>query len=152
MLADPGNEHTFVTDEGREAFAQAVVSACEAAKVTRTAPVEWYEEWELIRSDDGEESSVQIISATEARDVGQMVESAVYSMLEKAIIKFAGERWAALHVVVFDRQQFFMTAERVRGAMSEIDSDEIAALDFVLLADGDSVEQVWPSARVSTQT
>src|SRR5207249_3121974 len=100
---DPGPEHAFVTEQGGEEFARAVLAACEAATPGCTSPVDWYEEWKLIRVEDGPESSVQVIAVTEARDVEQMVETAVAAILEKAIPKFIGQRWADLHVVVLDR-------------------------------------------------
>jgi hypothetical protein len=143
MLVDEGLAHSFLTDEGRGSFYDAVAAACERRLKGDASPFSWYEEWELIRledekDDEEDKDGVWIVTVTEARDMRESVAECVYTMLKNALRKFAEKRWADLHVVVLDKSAYApecLAAE----AMAALDRDEVRDVNFILLVDGDSV-------------
>jgi len=53
MLVDDGLEHSFITQECKDTFVEVVAAACERCLEGSAGEFEWYEEWELTRTDDG---------------------------------------------------------------------------------------------------
>lgn len=138
-------EHEFVTEEGKLAFQDALVNACEARLTGHVGPFTWNEEWELTRgNEEGDESGVFLITVTEARSVYAAVAENVEIMLDKALEKFEERRWADLHVIVLDRASALITIDRVRDALAGSGTDTFSSVDLVLATDEDAVAQVWP--------
>jgi len=154
FLVDEGLEHSFVTNEGREAFYDAVAAACQVCLGGAFAPVVWYEEWELTRADnDDGEAGVEVIACTEARDVRASVAECVYTVLEKGRKKFDARRWADLHVLVFETSAL-ASAQRVGDVVANLEPGELEGIDLILLAEDDSVIQchLLPNAILYTET
>lgn len=144
FLVDEGLEHSFVTDEGREAFYGAVARACQVRLEGNLAPVMWYEEWELTRgeNEDGEDA-VHIIAVTEARDMYSSVAESVYTMLEKGQRKFASKRWADRHVLVFE-SSVLAPRHLVTDVVGSLEPEELEGVDLLLLVDDGEVVQCYP--------
>jgi hypothetical protein len=142
FLVDEGLEHSFLTDEGREAFYDAVATACQRRLGGNVAAVTWYEEWELTKVDN-DEDGVWIIAVTEARDMHASVAECVYTMLYKGQKKFAARRWADRHVLVFETSAL-ASVPRVGSVVANLEPDELEGIDLLLLVDGDSVIQCHP--------
>jgi len=157
MLVDEGVEHSFVTDEGRAAFFDAVVAACQRRLKGDASPFSWYEEWELRRIDVGEEEGdsqdgVWIMTCTEARDVRESVAECIYYVLEKAIKKFAVKRWAELHLLVLDNYMGdyrFVHVQLATEVVSNLQPDNLQNVDFILIINEDKVVQCYPIAEPS---
>lgn len=141
-------EHPFVTDHGREAFCQALAEACRARVRSGAGPLEWDEEWKLIRYEDekGEArpSSVEVLAVSDVIDVRLSVTDTVARMIEKARQKFAARRWADVNMLVLDRNSGLIGAEAVRVAISAFDASELQDFDSILFTDGDDAVCVWP--------
>jgi hypothetical protein len=106
--------HKFVTDEGREAFAAALLATERTRLAGGPGLMQWLEEWELYRSDnEDKEDGVWFISVTEAHSVPAAVSDAVDAMLSKSLRKFA-RRWADIHILVFERASAIVTARSGR--------------------------------------
>jgi hypothetical protein len=150
FLADEGQwEHSFVTDAGREAFLKRVQTACAATDSAGAVPLEWTEEWELLRhplaGDPGEDEpdGVWITCATEARDLGSAVAEAVGSMVEKGLRKFAARRWAHVHILVLDNSSVLTSLDRVQDVVGGFEAAELAPLDQLLYLEGDVLTPLW---------
>jgi len=143
FLVDDGLEHLFVTDQGREAFYEAVAKACRMRLEGNFAPVTWYEEWELIRGDNDDEDGVEIIAVTEARHMHSSVGEAVYSIVEKGRKKFAGRRWADRHVLVLETS-ILAPMRLVTGVVRGLEPDELEDIDLLLVVEHDDVMQCYP--------
>ena len=138
-------EHSFVTEEGKLAFQDALVKACEARLNGHIGPFTWNEEWELTRgNEEGDESGVLLITVTDARSVPAAVAENVDIMLDKALEKFEDRRWADLHVIVLDRASALMTIDRVHDVLADVSTENFSSVDLVLATDEDDVTQVWP--------
>ncbi len=148
MLIDEGLEHSFFTDEGRNAFYAAVTAACERRLKEDASPFSWYEEWELTREEDDKDDKdgVWIIAVTEARHMRQSVAECVYTMLDNALRKFAEKRWADLHVVVLEKFTY-APEQLVAEAIAALEPDEVRDVDFILLIDGGKVIQCYPACK-----
>lgn len=153
MLVDQnGFEHSFFTDEGRNAFYDSVVDAWEKRLKEDAPPFTWHEEWQLTRLEDdnenaeADEDGVWIIAVTEAREVRESVAECVYTVLENALRKFASKRWADHHVLVLEGS--ISTPQLlVSEVVADLETDEIRDMDFILLVDGDEVVQCYPATR-----
>ncbi len=147
LLVDEGQwEHSFVTEEAKQVFQDALVEACQRRIDTGRGVLTWTEEWQLTRGNEaGANSGVWVIAVTDARDVYASVTEAVDLMLEAALRKFEERRWADIHVIVFDNQGVMMTADRVAAVAIGFQAEELQAVDLILLADNDSIVQVWPT-------
>lgn len=137
-------EHSFVTDEAKQEFQDAVFAACERRSDGDPGPFSWTEEWELIRGAKDAEDGVWLIVSTGARDVYGTLLEAVSITLEKARTKFEDRRWADIHMVVFDRASVLITVAGVAGIAAEFDPEDLGAIDVILVADGNEISQVWP--------
>jgi hypothetical protein len=157
MLIDEGLEHKFVTDEGRAAFSDAVVAACQRRLKGDASRFSWYEEWELRRIDGGEEEGdsedgVWVVTCTEARDVRESVAECIYYVLEKAVRKFAVKRWAELHLLVLDNYMGdyrFVHEQLATEVAANLQLDDSRNVDFILIVDKDKVAQFYPIAEPS---
>jgi hypothetical protein len=144
FLMDEGLEHSFITDEGREAFYEAVARACRMRLEGNFAPVKWWEEWELTRGhNDDEDDEVAIIAVTEARDMNSSVREAVYAMIEKGRSKFIGRRWADRHVLVLETS-ILAPARLVTSAVGALEPEELEDIDLLLLVEHDELLQCYP--------
>lgn len=149
MLVAEGLEHSFVTAEGRSAFYDAVVAACERRLKGDASPFGWYEEWELTRTEDSEEDEderdgVWIIATTEARNVVESVAECVYAVLSNALRKFA-KRWADLHLLVLE-ESFHAREQLVAQVVAALEPDEVRGVRFILVVVGNKVVKCYPSA------
>jgi len=152
MLVCEGLEHSFVTDEGRAAFFDAVVAACQRRLKGDASPFSWYEEWKLERIDDGRKEDdskdgVWILTCTEARDMRESVAECVYHVLENAMRKFA-KRWAKLQLLVLEKSAF-AHEQLVNEVVSNLKPDNLQNVDSILLVDEDKVVQCYPVAESS---
>jgi hypothetical protein len=151
MLVDEGLEHSFITNEGRNAFYEAVVGACERRLSGDATPFTWYEEWELTRLEDDPENEddkdgVWIMSFTAPRDMKSSVAECVYTVLENALRKFATRRWTDHQVLVLDA---FISAPEcsVTEVLAGLEPDDLPSVDLILLVDGDKIVQCYPAPR-----
>jgi hypothetical protein len=152
FLVDEGLEHSFVTDEGREAFCEAVAAACDVRLKGDLAPAVWHEEWELTRVDnDDKQDGVEIIAVTEARDMPSSVAESVYAMLEKGQKKFADKRWAEHHVLVLE-SSIHAPPHLVTDVVGSLEPEELEGIDLLLVVDGDELIQCYPRARMTPRT
>lgn len=152
MLVDEGLEHSFVTDEGRAAFLDAVVAACQRRLKGDASRFSWYEEWEIKRIDGGQKEDdhkdgVWIMAVTEARPVRESVAECVYHVLENAMKKFA-KRWAKLQLLVLEKS-IFAHEQLVNEVVSNLQLDNLQNVDFILIVDEDEVVQCYPIAQPS---
>lgn len=142
MLIDEGLEHSFITQECKEAFEEAVVAACKGRLEGKTGPFDWYEEWDLTRidSEDGEDG-VWIIASTGAHSMQASVEQCVHYSLENAIRKFRRTpRWADLHVVVLEAS-LGSPASLAAGAVETFQPQDRGLINHFLIVDGENVNE-----------
>ncbi len=147
MLVDKGLEHSFVTQQCRQAFQNAVVEACERRLKGDITPFNWFEEWELERLPDGNDDEttgvVHIWACTPARSVKNSVAECVYMVLINALSKF-NKKWADYHVLALDRLTF-APDQHVSEAIAIVEADELNVLDYIFLVDNDDIVQCYPS-------
>lgn len=150
MLIDEGLEHSFVTQECKAAFEEAVVAACIRRLEGKTDPFSWYEEWELVRIDDegGEdaEDGVWMIASTDARSMQESVEECVHTVLAKAMQKFRKQRWADLQIIVLETSRL-APATLAAHTVQTFEPGDRDLIDHFLLVDGKNV--IEASALVS---
>lgn len=142
MLIDEGLEHSFITQECKETFEEAVVAACKGRLEGKTGNFHWYEEWELTRSDseDGEDG-VCIIASTGARSMQASVEQCVNYSLENAIRKFRRTpRWADLHVVVLETS-LGSPASLAAGAVETFQPQDRGLINHYLIVEGENANE-----------
>ncbi|HEY87314.1 MAG TPA: hypothetical protein G4O06_04730 [Dehalococcoidia bacterium] len=149
MLVDKGLEHSFVTEECKKAFQDAVVAACESPLCGITKPFDWDEEWELERLPDGiseekDSGAVQIWTCTPARAIRESVAECVYMVLTNAVRKFE-KRWAQYHILILDRDTD-APDQYITEAIEELGVDELRNLDFIYRVDGDNILRCYPAA------
>ena len=144
MLVDAGLEHSFVTDKAKEAFAKAILDAYHACRFGSEAPIEWNEEWKLIRYryvDDGEDG-VEVISVTDWRHVSKSVAECLNTVLEKGLAKFH-KRWADVHILALESATALITAERLSAVLQDFEESEFEPVDLILLIDGGTVSEMY---------
>lgn len=139
MLVDEGLEHSFVTQECKEAFEEAVAAACERRLQGNSDPFSWDEEWELKKVDD-EDNGVWIIAVTEARSVLDSVEQCVRAVLDKAMQKFRSKRWADLQIVVLETSALTPRLQAAQ-AVGTFEPDHRGLIDHFLLVDGEEIAE-----------
>ena len=149
MLVDEGLQHSFFTDEGRTAFYDAIVAACERRLEGDSSTFSWYEEWELTKLkeddeevDEDEKDGVWIIAVTEARDMRESVAECVYSVLTNALRKFV-KRWADLHVLALDKSTY-APEQFITESIANLEPDELKDVDLILFIDDGKVIQCYP--------
>jgi hypothetical protein len=153
MLIDEGLEHSFVTEECKDAFVDAVVAACNRRLEGNIAPFDWNEEWELARIDDGDgdhtQGGVWIIATSGACSMQASVKECVHAVLDNAVRKFKRKRWADLHVVVLESSGL-TPAGLAANSIETFESDDKGRVDHFLLVEGKSVNEA--SALVSSMS
>ena len=128
-------EHSFVTEDQREQFAQAVISA---ARSGESQTITWKEEWPLERL-DGNDTGVYVLGTSAAFNVQTSVSLSAERMMEQALEKFRGRRWAATHIIALESQSPHMTPDRVHEALLAFNHEELQGVDLVLLVvDGEA--------------
>lgn len=147
MLVDEGLEHSFVTEECRKAFQDAVVAACESPLYGITNPFNWDEEWELKKLPDGsgeenDNGAVHIWTCTPARAIMESVAECVFMVLTNALKKFQN-RWANYHILALDRETY-APDQYITGAIEAFETDELNVLDHIVRIDGDDLVQCYP--------
>jgi len=131
--------HRFMTGPARAEFVDQLVAACLASQGGAPASITWHEEWELTRDDDAGNAGVLIVAAT----VWDAVE-AVNKVVRGALRKF-DHRWADLHILTLhDSPLDDRVVENTVPGLMELGQ---SALDLVLLIEGGTAHQVWPSDR-----
>lgn len=153
MLVDQGLEHSFVTDEARAAFSDAVVKACQRRLKGDASPFSWFEEWELRRIDRGHGEGdsgdgVWIMTCTEARDVRESTSECICHLLESGAKKFAAKRWAELHLLVLDASEF-AHEDVIVEVLSDAQHDDLGNVDSILVVGNDKIAQCYPAANPS---
>ncbi len=133
-------EHRFVTDARREQLFQTIIAA---ARSGQSQTIAWQEEWPLERI-NGNDTGVHVLGTSGAFDLPTSVSLSVERMLEKALEKFRGRRWAATHIIALESQSPHMTPDRVREALLAFDRDELQEVDLVLLVVDGEAQCVWP--------
>lgn len=133
-------EHSFVTDDQREQFAQTIIGV---ARRGQSQTVTWKEEWALERL-DGNDTGVYVFGTSGAFDVQTSVSLSAERMMEQALEKFRGRRWAATHIIALESQSPHMTLNRVSEALIAFDREEIQRVDLVVLVVDGEAQLVWP--------
>ena len=83
QLQDGGTPpHQFLTEECRRSFHDALLRACLVSKRSGHAPIEWYEEWRIYRSEDARDGEGGVMVSAFAAD---WVESAAIESVDKAL-------------------------------------------------------------------
>jgi hypothetical protein len=143
MLVDCDQwEHTFQTDIGRSQAAQRIANACNRRLDGEITTAEWDEEWALHLMDVNG-SGVEILCATAAVSVPGMVAEDVSRAMAAKHRKFAGQRWADLHVLVMDARFSLTSTDYAALALSHVPDEQLSQLDVIALAHGDDIEIVW---------
>lgn len=150
MLVDEGLEHSFVTEECRKAFQEAVIAACGSPLYGITKPFDWDEEWELGRlpegiSEENDNGAVQILTCTPARAITESVAECVYMVLTNALKKFE-KRWARYHVLALDRETY-APDQYITEAIEALEADELNNLNYIFRVDGNEIIQIYPPTR-----
>jgi hypothetical protein len=143
MLNDEGLEHSFITQECKEAFKEAVVAACKRLLEEDVGDFHWYEEWELARIDNGDgdhsQDGVWIIATTGAHSVQSSVEQCVHANLCNAMRKFRRTpRWAELQVIVLEASQM-VPRDLVAGAVKVFLPQDRGLINHFLIVEGEDV-------------
>ena len=142
LVDDDQLEHSFRTDEGRFVAAEHIAAACRRAALGQRIEAKWDDEWELTLVDPSQ-NGVRVLSVTEAVSVPGMVTRAVTQAVAVKRQKFSAGRWADLHVLVMDAQFPLMPSDDATFALSQLDDEELAGLDLVMLAHHDETDLVW---------
>jgi len=141
FLVDEGLEHSFVTDEGREEFYQAVVTACWIRLEGKRAPLTWCEEWKLTKLGN-DESGVYVMAVTKATDMNESVTECVARMIKQGQEKFK-KRWADHHILVL-QTSVGVPARLVSAVMAGFEPEDLKEVDLILLVDKDRIVQCYP--------
>jgi hypothetical protein len=151
MLVDEGMEHSFITQECKDTFEEAVIAACKRRLEGNIDPFNWYEEWELARIEDEgghrAQDSVWIIATTNARSMQESVDQCVHAVLGKAMKKFTKKPWADLQVVVLESSGL-APADLAALSVETFESKDRGLIDHFLVVEGEKVNEA--SALVST--
>jgi hypothetical protein len=147
MLVDEGLEHSFFTSEGKEAFCDAIASACERRLEGDSSTFYWNEEWQITRlkasAGSGEDrDGVWILASTEARSVPASINENLQLVLDNALRKFV-KRWAPLHVLVLEDSIGVFTHEMYE-TVAGLSPDELPNIEYVLLVANDQVIECYP--------
>jgi hypothetical protein len=146
LLLDQGQmDHSFITDDAREAFIQAIVAA---AATGNSQTVVWFEEWLLKRHDDNDDG-VWVFGSSGAFDVQDSVAESTERMVEQVASKFRGEKWAPTQIIALDAASPHMTSERVRAVLEAFSPAELPNVDLVVLVRDGVASTVWSLERQS---
>ena len=147
MLVDEGLQHSFFTDEGKEAFYDTIASACKRRLEGDSSTFFWNEEWQITRSKDSEEgednnNGVWILTSTGARSVPASIEENLQNVLHNALRKFV-RRWAQLHILVLEENSDVYT-QLIKETVAVFSPTELPNIDYVLLVTNGKVVQCYP--------
>lgn len=141
MLVDEGLEHSFITQECKDAFEEAVVAACKRCLEGNIGPFIWYEEWEIVRIDnEGGENGVWIIATTDARSMQESAEQCVHAVLNNAMRKFRGKHWADLNIIVLETS-LLSPASLAAQAVENFIPEDRALINHFLIVEGEDVNE-----------
>jgi hypothetical protein len=151
MLVDDGLEHSFITQECKDTFVEVVAAACERRLEGSAGEFEWYEEWELTRTDDGggdhSQDGVWILATTGAHSMQASAEECVDYSLNEAMRKFRRTpRWAELQIIVLEAS-LAVPAGLAAGAVEAFQPQDRNLIDHFLIVDNEDVNEA--SAIVS---
>jgi len=147
MLVDKGLEHSFFTDEGKEAFCNTITSACNRRLKGDSSSFSWNEEWQITRLKDGGEGEdakdgVWIITCSGARNVPVSVKENLDNVLDNALRKFI-RRWAHLHILVLEESGNIHT-QLIQEIVARLSPAELPNIDYVLLVANSVIIQCYP--------
>lgn len=143
MLVDCDQwEHTFQTDTGRSEAAQRIADACNRRLSGEATTAEWDEEWAL-HLIDAKGSGVEILCVTDAISVPGTVGEDIRRALATKQQKFAGRRWADLHVLVMDARLSLTSTDYAALALSHVPDDQLSQFDVIGLVHGEDIAAVW---------
>lgn len=140
FLDDRGLEHSFVTEEGRNAFYDIIAAACQMCPEGKSVSVEWHEEWRLTKTrerESGKQDGVWVIAASDAFDVAEASRTSVKNILDKASPKFESKNWANLHVLVVDWTASML--DPVLDIVRNLQPNELEPIDLVLIVKDDQI-------------
>jgi len=148
MLVDEGLKHSFFTEPGKARLHDTVSAACQNRLNGQTGPFTWFEEWELtkLQEPDEGEPGVWIIAVTEARDVFSSTAESVFTVLEKALVKFSNRRWADFHVIVLDNSLSTSHRSAAERLLGSLEPNDVTGIDILVLADGGAISSTYPSS------
>lgn len=153
MLLDEGLEHSFVTLECKNAFEEAVVTACKKRLEGKIGPFSWYEEWGLARIDNEgggrAQDGVWIIATTDARSMQESAEQCVHAVLGNAMRKFRRRRWADFQIIVLETSVLSPASLAAHAVETFMPKDK-KLIDHFLIVEGEDVNEA--SALVSTMS
>jgi len=144
MLVDEGTEHSFITQECKNEFEEAVVSACRERLQGNIGDFGWYEEWDVVRIDNGDadssEDGVWIMANTGAHSMPASVEQCVNAVLENAMRKFRRvPRWADLQIIVLETS-LMAPASLAAEAVETFQSEDRKLISHFLILEGDDLK------------
>lgn len=148
MLVDEGFEHSFFTTQGKDAFREAVVAACDRRLNGDSSPFAWNEEWQITRlrdagdGDDDDRDGVWIFACSGARSVPESINENLQAILDNALHKFV-RRWAPLHVLVLE-ENIESHTRFIHDTIAALGSTELPNIEYVLLVANDDVLQCHP--------
>jgi hypothetical protein len=145
MLVDEGLEHSFVTQECKDEFEEAVIAACNSCLEGNIDNFNWYEEWELVRIDNGNgdlsQDGVWMVTTTGAHSIQASVEQCVHAVLDNAIRKFRRTpRWAELQVIVLEAS-LIAPSSLAAGAVETFLPQDRGLINHFLIVEGEEVNE-----------
>ncbi len=149
MLVDEGPQHSFFTDDGKEAFYKAVVSACRRRLEGDSSIFSWDEEWQITRVkdddvDEDEKSGVLIMTGIEDRGV-ESIEECLQNVLNNALRKFS-RPWACLHILVLEENVGIHT-HVIQKVVASLSPSDLPNIDYVLLVANGKIMQCYPRPK-----
>ena len=144
MLIDQGLEHSFITQECKDAFEEAVVAACNRSLEGDTSDFKWDEEWELVRTANGDDDShdgVWVLATTGAHSMQASVEQCVHAALDNAVRKFTRTpSWAEIQVIVLEASSM-APASLAASAVKTFQSQDKGLINHFLIVEGEDVKE-----------
>lgn len=150
MIIDEGLEHSFVTQQCRGEFEEAVALACKKGLDGDGSPFSWDEEWELIKTyHEDDEDGVWMIATTGAKSMQESVDECVHTVLGNAMQKFRDKRWADIQMIVLETSVTIPEGPAAQSVESFNHGDR-ELIDHFLLLEGDHINEA--SELVSEQS
>ncbi|RAL70560.1 hypothetical protein C1G86_0936 [Dehalococcoides mccartyi] len=143
-LIDDGLEHSFITQECKDDFEEAVVAACNRSLEGDSGDFKWEEEWELVRTDKDDDSShdgVWVLATTGAQSMQASVEQCVHAALDNAFRKFRKTPpWAEVQVIVLEASSM-APASLAASAVKTFQSQDKELINHFLIVEGEDVKE-----------
>lgn len=144
MLIDEGLEHSFITQECKDAFEETIVAACNRGLEGDTGDFKWVEEWEFVRTskdDDGSHDGVWVLATTGAHSMQASVEQCVHAALDNAVRKFRRTPpWAEIQVIVLEAS-LMAPASLAASAVKTFQSQDKGLINHFLIVEGEDVKE-----------